>query len=81
MATTDRRTWKALVPLVFAVIYGASPIDLIPDILLLVGWIDDGLMGVVMGLMSVWMFIRSHRRQVRVDGPVPPRLPIIVSAR
>lgn len=80
MATNNGRSWAPLVPLVTAAIYGASPIDLIPDILLLVGWIDDGMMGVVMGLMSIWLFVRSRRAQ-RVDGPVPPYLPINVSSR
>jgi uncharacterized membrane protein YkvA (DUF1232 family) len=65
------RSWTALIPLLTAVLYGASPVDLIPDILLLVGWVDDGVMGTVMSLMSLWLFIRN-RRANRVAGPVPP---------
>jgi uncharacterized membrane protein YkvA (DUF1232 family) len=80
MATNNGRSWAPLVPLVTAVLYGASPIDLIPDILLLVGWIDDGMMAVVMAAMALWLFVRSRRTQ-RVDGPVPPYLPIEVRAR
>ena len=65
------RSWTALIPLLTAVLYGASPVDLIPDILLLVGWVDDGVMGTVMSLMSLWLFIRN-RRATRVAGAVPP---------
>ena len=65
------RSWTALIPLLTAVLYGASPVDLIPDILLLVGWVDDGVIGTVMSLMSLWLFIRN-RRATRVAGPVPP---------
>jgi uncharacterized membrane protein YkvA (DUF1232 family) len=65
------RSWTALIPLLTAVLYGASPVDLIPDILLLVGWVDDGVMGTVMSLMSLWLFIRN-RRGNRVAGRVPP---------
>lgn len=65
------RSWTALIPLLTAVLYGASPVDLIPDILLLVGWVDDGVMGVFMSLMSLWLFVRN-RRAGRVAGTVPP---------
>jgi len=75
MATNNARSWAPLVPLVTAAIYGASPIDLIPDILLLVGWVDDALMGVVMAFMALWLFVRSRKRQ-NVAGTVPPMLPI-----
>jgi uncharacterized membrane protein YkvA (DUF1232 family) len=64
------RPWTALVPLVTAAIYGASPVDLIPDILLLVGWLDDGTMALTMGALSLWLFVRSRRR------PEPPSLPV-----
>jgi uncharacterized membrane protein YkvA (DUF1232 family) len=67
----NNRSWTALLPLVTAVAYGASPIDLVPDLLLLVGWIDDGMMGLAMAAMSVWLLFRSRRR----DRPVAPPLP------
>ncbi|MEX2242561.1 MAG: DUF1232 domain-containing protein [Fimbriimonadaceae bacterium] len=76
MPQNNGRTWTAFVPLVTAVLYGASPIDLIPDLLLLVGWVDDGLMAFAMGLMSLWMFVRARRRALYADGPVPPYLPV-----
>jgi uncharacterized membrane protein YkvA (DUF1232 family) len=76
MAQNNGRTWTAFVPLVTAVLYGASPVDLIPDLLLLVGWVDDGMMAVAMGMLSVWMFFRARRRVQRADGPVPPYLPV-----
>lgn len=68
---TNGRSWTALLPILTAVVYGASPVDVIPDILLLVGWIDDGMMGFVMAVMSLWLFVRNRRAQ-RVAGTVPP---------
>lgn len=67
------RTWTALLPILTAVLYGASPIDLIPDILLLVGWVDDGLMGIVMSFLSLWLFVRARRQRSVVPPPVLPQ--------
>lgn len=67
----NNRPWTALVPLFTAALYGASPIDLIPDILLLVGWVDDGMMAFVMAAMSVWMFVRNRSRN-RIEAPPLP---------
>jgi uncharacterized membrane protein YkvA (DUF1232 family) len=64
---------KALLPIFFAVLYGASPIDVIPDVLLLVGWLDDASMAGVMGMMSLWLFVRSMRRTKPEAPPLPIR--------
>lgn len=64
---------KALLPIFFAALYGASPIDLIPDILLLVGWLDDATMAGVMGMMSLWLFVRSLKRPSVEAPPLPAR--------
>lgn len=60
--------WRKLVAL-FAVLYVASPVDAIPDVLPIIGWLDD------VGVMAAigWFFVReidSHTRVVdsTVDG-------------
>lgn len=35
------RPWGAILSLLTALIYGASPIDIIPDLIPLLGWSDD----------------------------------------
>ena len=64
---------KALLPIAFAIVYGASPIDVIPDVLLLVGWLDDATMAGVMGMMSLWLFVRSLKRPHVEAPPLPVR--------
>jgi uncharacterized membrane protein YkvA (DUF1232 family) len=43
-----------IIALIIAVIYLISPIDLIPDIIPIVGWIDD----VIMLLTAIGIFIK-----------------------
>lgn len=71
----QKRSVLAVVPIIVAMVYGASPIDLIPDVLPLIGWVDDGVMGVLMSTISVWLWIRSRRQRldrniVRVPSPL-----------
>ncbi|MBS1724633.1 MAG: DUF1232 domain-containing protein [Armatimonadetes bacterium] len=55
-----RRTpWGAVLSVLFALVYGASPIDLIPDVIPLIGWLDDG---VVLILCIVLAAVSLHRR-------------------
>lgn len=62
--TNQNRSVLAVVPVIMAIVYGVSPIDLIPDILPLIGWVDDGLMGVLMGTISVWILVRNRRQRL-----------------
>ncbi|MBL8064249.1 MAG: DUF1232 domain-containing protein [Chthonomonadaceae bacterium] len=57
--------WKALVSALIGLLYGASPLDVIPDVIPLLGWFDDGLVGLVMLVLSVSSFVRwqKARRQ------------------
>ena len=60
----QNRSVQAIVPVILAIVYGVSPIDLIPDILPLIGWVDDGVIGVLMGTISVWLWVRSRNRRL-----------------
>lgn len=61
-AAAPRQTpWAALVSLVMAILYGVSPIDLIPDILLLVGWVDDALVVPFLLLVAFSLWRRRKR--------------------
>ena len=44
---------KPWIPLILALIYTVSPIDLIPDIIPIVGWLEDALLVIVGGLNGI----------------------------
>jgi uncharacterized membrane protein YkvA (DUF1232 family) len=54
--------WGAIASIIFALIYGASPIDLIPDLLPLIGWTDDA---IVIPLMLVLAMLQLRRRRAK----------------
>lgn len=56
--------WKAALPLLASAIYGVSPIDLIPDLIPLLGWSDDAALG-ILALIWAIRIVRKHiaRRQ------------------
>ncbi len=75
----------ALFSLLVAVLYGASPIDLLPDLIPLLGWMDDG---VVLGLLvalAAWHWFRGRGprrgRVVPADAGRPQRVPSPVPVR
>jgi uncharacterized membrane protein YkvA (DUF1232 family) len=56
-AIRDRRTpWRAKLLVVFVIAYALWPFDLIPDLVPVVGWIDD-LIIVPAGLWLAWRMI------------------------
>lgn len=60
--TSSKTPWGAIVSLVAALLYGASPIDLLPDFIPLIGFLDDGI--VVTVLVGVaWLLWRRRLRQ------------------
>ena len=69
----QKRSVLAVVPMIIAIVYGVSPVDLIPDILPLIGWVDDGVMGVLMGTISIWILVRNRRQ--RLDNAVSSQQP------
>ena len=44
---------KPWIPLILALIYTVSPIDLIPDFIPIVGWFEDALLVIVGGLIGI----------------------------
>lgn len=62
--TNQSRSVLAVVPVIMAIVYGVSPVDLIPDILPLIGWVDDGIMGMLMSTISIWMLLRSRKQRL-----------------
>lgn len=44
---------KPWIPLIWALIYTVSPIDLVPDFIQIVGWLEDALLVIVGGLNGI----------------------------
>lgn len=66
-----RLPWQSLLSILFALLYGASPIDLITDIIPLIGWIDDG----VVALLMFAFAIASFRKWAKAKKAVPANVP------
>ena len=62
------RAWRKWVG-VGALLYTAWPLDVLPDVLPFIGWLDD--VG-VLGAAAAWMTrdIRRHARGAETDPPV-----------
>lgn len=63
-------TWRKASGL-FAVAYVISPVDLIPDIIPVIGWLDDA--GVVAAL-AMFMVREVRKHSEKVDRPPPTQL-------
>jgi|GEM_PF-2060844 len=70
----SRTPWKAILSVVMAVLYGASPIDLIPDIIPFLGQMDDAVIVPLLLVMAMVQYRKS--RKLRPGRPIihmPPR--------
>ncbi len=54
--------WGAIFSFAAALLYGVSPIDLIPDLIPLLGFVDDAIAVPLMIIWSVVLFARYRRR-------------------
>lgn len=66
MGTTrlsSRTPWGAILSLIVALLYGASPIDLIPDFLPIIGILDDAVVVPFMIVLAIiqWRYSRKAR--------------------
>lgn len=71
LTIVDRRTpWMAKVLVTAALVYGASPLDLIPDAIPLLGQADDAavLLGVLLLFLKMTTSVRAEiRKQNTID--------------
>jgi len=59
-----------LASILAALLYGASPIDLIPDLLVLIGWVDDAAIGGILLIFGIRILAKYYRAK-RTQRPLP----------
>ncbi|MBL8086556.1 MAG: DUF1232 domain-containing protein [Chthonomonas sp.] len=65
--------WRAWLPLISALVYGVSPLDLIPDVLPLLGLADDAVVIVAMVLLALFQLRRNRKMRAAPIPQLPPR--------
>ncbi len=68
--------WAGILNILAAVVYGASPIDLIPDVIILLGWVDDAI-AVPMFLAFAVLGFMKHKRSMRTQGAKPQVVDVV----
>lgn len=68
--------WGAIFSFIIALIYGASPIDLLPDLIPILGLVDDVILVPLLAIMAVVLLVRHNRRSKQVIQE-PSRPPVI----
>ena len=56
---------KPWIPLILALIYTISPVDLVPDVIPVVGWLEDALLAIAGGLHGIQNGILSADSSLR----------------
>lgn len=69
MKTRRSLPWHSLTSVVAAVVYGVSPIDLIPDVIPLLGWLDDALVAPLLLAWAWWQFSQWRKERRKVVRP------------
>ena len=54
--------WNAIFSLFTALLYGASPIDLIPDLIPILGLVDDAVIVPAFLLLAIFQFRKAKKR-------------------
>lgn len=65
--------WRVWLPLISALVYGVSPLDLIPDVLPLLGLADDAVVIVAMVLLTLLQLRRNRKMRTAPIPQLPPR--------
>lgn len=68
--------WGAIFSFIIALVYGASPIDLLPDLIPIVGLVDDVIMVPLLAIMAIILLVRHNKRNKKVIHE-PSRPPVI----
>lgn len=68
---TKSTPWQAWLSIIMAVVYGVSPIDLIPDLIPILGLVDDLGVGAILGSVAIAFFLRHRRNQKAVRSNAP----------
>jgi uncharacterized membrane protein YkvA (DUF1232 family) len=66
------RSLKGVMPILFALLYGVSPIDLIPDIVPLIGLVDDAILVPLLLIVGIAQ-MRKSRKMATQPIIHPPR--------
>ncbi|MBN9501431.1 MAG: hypothetical protein BGO01_01280 [Armatimonadetes bacterium 55-13] len=68
--------WNAIFSVFMALLYGVSPIDLIPDLIPVLGWLDDAAIVPMFLILAYFQYRkaqRQHEAKARVVVMPPPR--------
>lgn len=57
--------WGAVLSVFMALFYGASPIDLIPDLIPLLGFVDDAAVVPILLVFALFQYKRAQSKQMR----------------
>lgn len=62
--------WGAIFSLFVGLFYGLSPIDIIPDLIPLLGFVDDAAIVPLMLILAFFQYRKFQRRNVIIAPPV-----------
>jgi uncharacterized membrane protein YkvA (DUF1232 family) len=69
------RPWGSFAAIFAALLYGASPLDVIPDLIPLLGWSDDAAFAATMGLLALRLYLGWRAKQRAALARFAPNRP------
>ena len=67
LPTRGATPWGAIFSLFAGLFYGLSPIDLIPDLIPLLGFMDDAAIVPIMLILAAFQYLKAKRRMAPVS--------------